>query len=396
MELYSHQQEIINRNPARHLIAHSTGTGKTITTIGLANKNCKTCLVVVPKIIKEKWERDVEQFGNGDCSFLVITKENFKKNLLSLPKTEGIIVDEGHYFANRKSQLSKALRWYCKKHQVNFRWIATATPYLSTPWNIYSLAEHLGYIWNYHTFENEFFYKVNMGGRMIPMVKSNIDQKLSALVLQIGSVVDLKEVVDVPEQTFKTEYFDLTTEQLRGIEALEDTQFITRWTRTHQIENGLLYGDGYTEDQEFSCRKTERIEEICSQNDKVAIFVRYNKQLEYLKDRLRGQGKDVFVLNGGVKDRDAVISLINSSPKCIAIIQSQCSVGYELPTIDTIIFASMSFAYVDYKQSIGRFLRINKLKENTYYHLVSRGVDKDVYDCIMRKEDFYIELQERK
>lgn len=395
IKLFEHQQEIINRNPARHLIAHSTGTGKTITTISLANKNCKTCLVIVPKIIKEKWDRDVEQFGNG-CSFLVITKEQFKKNLLSLPKTEGVIVDEGHYFANRKSQLSKALRWYFKKHQVNFRWIATATPYLSTPWNIYSLAEHLGYSWNYYNFENEFFYKVNMGGRMIPVVKSNIDQKLSELVLTIGSVVDLKEVVDVPEQTFKTEYFDLTEEQIKGIDALEDTQFITRWTRTHQIENGLLYGDDYTEDQEFPCRKTERIEELCSQNDKVAIFVRYNKQLEYLKDRLRGQGKDIFVLNGGVKDRDTIISLINSSPKCIAIIQSQCSVGYELPTIDTIVFASLSFSWIDTSQAIGRFLRINRLKKNTYYYLVARGVDEDVYNCIMRKEDFYIELQDKK
>jgi len=395
MELYSHQQEIINRNPARHLIAHSTGTGKTITTISLANKNCKTCLVIVPKIIKEKWDRDVEQFGNG-CSFLVITKEQFKKNLLSLPKTEGVIVDEGHYFANRKSQLSKALRWYFKKHQVNFRWIATATPYLSTPWNIYSLAEHLGYSWNYYNFENEFFYKVNMGGRMIPVVKSNIDQKLSELVLTIGSVVDLKEVVDVPEQTFKTEYFDLTREQISGIEALEDTQFITRWTRTHQIENGLLYGDGYTEDQEFKCLKNERIRELCRQNKKIAIFVRYNRQLDYLKDTLKDINPNIFVLNGGVKDRDQVIFDINASESCIAIIQSQCSVGYELPTIDTIVFASLSFSYIDKAQAEGRFLRINRLKKNTYYYLVSKGVDKDVYDCIMRKEDFYIELQEKK
>ena len=189
--------------------------------------------------------------------------------------------------------------------------------------------------------------------------------------------------------------FELTKEQEQGIKDIEETAFITRWTKAHQIENGLKYGDEYTEDKEYDCGKTRRIMELCQQNKKIAIFCRYTKQMDMLKDVLLNIRSNIFLLRGDVKDRDAVIQQVNASEDCIVIIQAQCSVGYELPSIDIVIFASLSFSYVDYAQAIGRFLRINKLKENTYYHLVSRGVDEDVYDCIMRKEDFYAELHSK-
>jgi hypothetical protein len=59
------------------------------------------------------------------------------------------------------------------------------------------------------------------------------------------------------------------------------------------------------------------------------------------------------------------------------------------------VFASLSFSYVDYKQACGRILRINNLQENTYIHLVAEGVDQDVYNCIQNKQDFTIKIYEK-
>lgn len=394
ISLYPHQQKVLDDNPPRHLLAHSTGTGKTITAIALAEKNCKSCLIIVPKDAKERWDKEVFKHGNI-CQYTVITKETFKKKVKDLPSYDGVIVDEGHYFASMTSQLSKALYWYMKKHSVTYRWFATATPYLSTPMNIYTIARHLGFEWNYMRFQEEFFSKVKMGGRIIPVIKKNIEPKLALYIGQIASTVDMKEVVDVPEQSFETIYLARSKEQDLAIAKLEEPVFITRWTKTHQIENGFKYSK-YDPTEKYECGKTELILSYAKKNKKLAVFCRYNYQIEGLQKELEAQGHAVFILNGNTKDRHSTVEAIESADECVALIQSSCSAGYELPSIATIVFASLSFSYVDYKQAIGRFLRINKLKENKYIHLVTKGVDEDVYNCIMKKEDFTISIYENK
>lgn len=406
MILYPHQQNLVDRNPACHLLAFDRGTGKTITAIALANKNCRTCLVVVPKINREMWKRETEKYGK-DCTYTIITKEEFRRDAIILPPHDGVIVDEAHHFAGEKSQLSKLMYRYLNKHKVKYRWLCTATPYLSTPMNIYVLSRLLGNEIEYWTFRRRFFYEVKMGFKTIPKVKPGIEAELADIVASIGSTVDLEEAVgmaqaapvaglpelsDIPEQVFETEYFELTDEQKKGIEELDEPTFITRWTKMHCIENGLLYSDGYTEDQKFECHKTERILEICDQNRKVAVFCRYNAQIRYLEELIAGSGKKTYVLNGDTKDRDGLITEADSATDAIILIQAQCSAGYELPSFPVIVFASLSFSYVDYVQGVGRFLRINRMKENRYVHLVTNGVDRDIYDCIMRKQDFSLAI----
>jgi len=77
----------------------------------------------------------------------------------------------------------------------------------------------------------------------------------------------------------------------------------------------------------------------------------------------------------------------------VVIINAQCSEGYQLPSIDTVIFASLSFSLKDYTQAIGRFLRYDAIKKNVYIHLVNIGtVDEAGYESIMKKEDFDIAI----
>lgn len=405
MILYPHQQQLVDRNPACHLLAFDRGTGKTITSIALAEKNCLTCLVVVPKMNLKMWIRETEKWGDK-CTYTIITKEEFRKNAMILPRHDGVIVDEAHYFAGEKSQMAKSMYWYLNKRDIKYRWLCTATPYLSTPMNIYVLKRLLGYQMNWMAFRMEYFYEVKMGIKKVWKPKPYKEDSLAKIVSQIGTTVDMEEAValaqanpvaglpelqDVPEQSFETEYFDMTQEQKDAILLLNEPTFITRWTKMHCIENGLLYSDGYTEDQAFDCKKTDRIMEICKANKKVAIFCRYNAQVNHLKELLEKSGwsyHDVFVLNGDTKDKDATVLAAEASDHAVIIIQAQCSAGYELPSFGTIVFASLSFSFVDYTQAVGRFLRINKMKENRYYHLVTNGVDRDIYDCIMKKQDF--------
>ena len=55
-----------------------------------------------------------------------------------------------------------------------------------------------------------------------------------------------------------------------------------------------------------------------------------------------------------------------------------------------------NFSYKNYKQMKGRFLRANALKKNLFIHMVvDDGVDKDVYNNIMNKQDFSFKLYEK-
>jgi predicted helicase len=230
----------------------------------------------------------------------------------------------------------------------------------------------------------------------VPVQKKGIEQELAGYVKQIGDTCSLEECADVPEQTFETVYLDLTPAQQKGIEAIDDSAAITRWTRTHTIENGIKIGDEYVQSEYFTCLKNDYIASLSEENPKMAVICRYNLQIEMLKNILEKLGKKVFVINGEVKDRDAIVQLIEATPQCIALIQASCSVGFEIPSVPIMVFASLSFSFVDYMQALGRILRINKLKKNVYIHLVIKGgVDEDVYDCIMRKQDFSFAIYDK-
>ncbi len=406
IELKPHQEEIVEMNPPRALIPDKTGTGKTIIGIALADKNCKRCLVVTIKDNVEKWENEIIKYSSNPEIYAVVSKETFKKYYNELPvyvgvkitNFDGVIWDECHHVAGAKSQLSKAFAKWLKTNDIKYRWLMSATPLTANWLSIQVLANHLGHNINYYKFMRTFFYEIKMGGRMVWKQNPKKEGQLQELIkrLALGRMVTMDDIAKVPEQKNITEYFHMTPQQKEAIVGLMDSDYIVRWTKTHQIENGTLKGNEYEPAKTFQCFKSFRIWELARAHPKIAIFCRYNAQIEMIKNDLSREGYRIYVINGANQDRHSTVQAIEADERCVVLINTACGTGYELPSIGVIVFASLSFSYLDYEQSRGRFLRVNKLKENTYYHLVTKGgVDEDVYDCIMDKKDFYIKLYDR-
>jgi len=390
MELYKHQQDLIDKNPSRHLIAFGTGAGKTDTGLSLADKNAIKCLIIVPKHLKAKWERDIKEYK---MSHTIITKETFKRDWQKLDRYSGVIVDEAHVFFGHNSGMHKALLNYLKRHNIEYRYYLTATPVTATPYSVFACAQLMGYNWNWYSFTNKFFYQIKMGHRMIPKFNEKMRPQLIELVKAMGSVVALEDCIDMPEQIFERIDFELLPSQIKAIKELDEPAHIVRWTKTHQIENGTLKSDGYVDDMHFDDLKTDYIVSLSEQNKKIAVFCRYNLQIDLYRQKLEKAGHRVYVIRGDVKNRDEIVQEVEASDECIVLINASCATGYELPSVGLIVFASLSFSYLDYSQAIGRFMRINKPKRNVYLHLVVKGgVDEGVYDAISNKKDFYIEL----
>lgn len=393
-QLYKHQQSFIERLPNKCLLCWDTGTGKTIGSIMWANNHgARSLLVIVPKALKENWKRNLAEHFTGS-EWTVLSKEEFRRDWTHVKKFNAVIVDEAHYFSGMKSQMHKNLLKYFGKYDIRLVILATATPYLSTPWNIYALASLLGYRWSYGKFRAHFFEEKYLYNRIFFKPRPNIQGEISDLVKKMGDVVHINECADIPDQTFETEFFKVNKKQESQKKLVKEFNPVVRFTKYHQIENGTLKGEeGYTEDQFFKCDKTERVIELAENHKKIAIVCRYNLQIDLYAKELEKLNRNVYIIQGKTKNRDEVVQKIEQADNAIVLINASCSEGYELPSVGVCVFASLSFSYKDYRQMLGRFLRLNRLKKNVYLHLITEdGVDAGVYDSIKNKEDFDIAI----
>lgn len=389
MQFYKHQQRVIDENPPRCLLAHEVGTGKTITSLELARKNNITPLIICPKMLLEKWRRDAK---NAGVVAEVVTKEYFRAHHEKLQPHQAVIIDEAHLgFANFKSQLHKAALAYFKRCGVVYVWLLTGTPYTSSPWAIYSLARLVGVKLDYMEFRYKFFNERYFGRRVVWEPKKGIEDEIAALVKTFGSIVRLDECIDVPDQQYLEESYEMTKEQEREIEEVyaNESNPLARFTKLHQIASGVLLGNEFVAPKSFACLKNDRIVELAQENDKVAVFCRYNHHIDHLAERLTAEGIPVRIIRGDTPNRDEVVQEVEAMGRVVVLINSSCSAGYELPSIGVIIFASLSYSFVDFVQSQGRFLRINKPKKNVYITITTKdSADEPVKAAIDRKESF--------
>lgn len=405
--LYQHQSAVVDWQDesfqtlpftqARFGLFYAPRTGKTFILLAMAQKFGVQCLIVVPKGLKAQWEEHATMFGGNHQ---VITKETFRRDHQKLPRYDAIIIDECHHMANIQSKLTKSMLWYLREHNPTYRWPATGTPYRSSAMNIYAIGQILGKNWNYWSYFTQFFTQVNMGPRKVPMARKgpHIDALLEDYIKSIGITLAIEAVYDMPLQHKHTEQFELTQEQKKACTDLSEPVNIARFTKLHSIENGFLYGDGYTEDQTFPSKKTSRILELASQHKKIAIVCRYTQQIELYKSLLAEQPLDtaaprpIYIISGTTKDRAQSVKDIEASDACVVLVQAQCSEGFSLASIDTMVFASLSFSHVDHIQMLARIVNLTKTRENNYYYLISGDIDNSVYKAIMREQDFHMAL----
>lgn len=400
IKLYKHQQKLVDKEPKKWLLSWGTGSGKTLTTIKLSELyGIHNVLVICPKSIKEKWQRDVEVFAKEPWLFTIVTKEEFKKRWENLVGFRKVIIDESHYFSGIKSSMYKTMIKWLAKNRPSQIYLATATPYLSTVWNIFALGNILGRDWKWHKWNKYFFYQIQMGNRKIPKQKEHIngvpikDVVAETINTKLGNTVKLEDCVDVPDQTFLVEEFELTKDQERGIDELDDVAHIVYWTKCHQINGGTLKSDGYNEDQYFKCEKLNRVIDLCKEHKKIIIVSRYNNEIKYIQDVLKRNKKKVFIINGETKNKDTVCLQAELEEECVVLVNAACSEGYELPSFPIMVFYSYDFSLKNYIQMIGRIQRINNIKKNVYISLINKGtIDEDVYNSIQSKKDFDISI----
>jgi superfamily II DNA or RNA helicase len=408
MNLYAHQEAIIKDDPKKCGLFLGTGSGKSLTALLLARDRA---LIICPKTIKQDrvWERQLANidFPVDVVEIMVMSKEEFKKAAPSLGYFNTVIVDECHTMLGvtpntrwrkkveipKASQLFEALEEYLRRTKPERLYLLSAT-IVKNPFTVWAAAQLLrSNNYNFYDFRSVFYQKLPVPGREIYSPKRNdaVKDKLATIVQSLGYVGRLQDYFDVPEQSYKVIHVDLTPAQSARIKdvKMEFPDPIVRVGKMHQIENGVLSGDEFSDPEVFENAKIDKILEILLEYPKLCIFAKYRAQIAQIEAVLRQQGIPTLTLTGDTKDRGGVIQAANTMPQGVLIVQAQIGAGFELPDYPCMVFASCTYSFVDRVQAEGRILRANHLKKNLYIDLVVRGgVDEAVMECIKNKKDF--------
>lgn len=410
--LYDHQKKIIQDNPFWKGIGLGTGGGKTRVCLELAES---PVLVVAPKQQREDktWQINAKKFGI-ELDITVISKEDFRRDWKKLGAFKTVIFDECHtifgaspatYQQNyvkypKFSQTFEAARDYLKRHRPARLYLASATP-VTKPMHMWAAATILGEKWDWFKFRDKYYFE-KRPNVWLPRKSVELQIRLAELVKKFFYTGQLSDWFDVPEQVHKEVFFHLSPEQRKAIDALckAEADPMIRRTKIRAIENGVLYKkipvmrENGEEDmidavETFETKKIEYLAERATEFPKVLIFATYTAQIASIASKLREEGHKVLTLTGATKKRGELLIEAETSARCVVIAQSSISSGYELPSFPCVIYASKSYKYVDYEQSLGRVLRANALKKNLYIHLiVDGGVDNMCHEAIMEGRDF--------
>lgn len=417
--LYSHQVKIIDEDRLKCGLFLGTGASKTRTALCMAEGHT---LVICPKQQRDDttWERENDKWGTK-VDLTVISKEDIRKMGGSLTRYETVIIDESHSVFGitpdtiqrkgvqypKTSQIFEATKNFIERTKPKRLYLLSATP-VPKPMSMWGIGVLLGQHWDFYSFRQTYYIEVRMGGtRRIWMPKKTDEakQRLANLVQKFGYTGSLNDFFDVPEQTHKVVEIALSGEQKRAVENMtfQEADPLVRRARLRTIENGVLYGkhieelDGKIDQMTnqttiFKSYKIDYILERAQEFPKLLIFANYTAQIEEIARALRKEGYKVSILNGATKDRSFIKTVNDSDEPHIIVAQCSISSGYELPSFPCVIYASKSFRFVDYEQSLGRVLRANKLKKNLYIHLIVEGCDKDCHESIMEGKDFMEKL----
>ena len=380
-------------------------------------------LVICPKTQWEdmNWEREANKLhdikskqGLHISMPDVISKETFRRDAHKLDSYDTVIVDEAHTCLGvtpmtrqrnkvqipRTSQLYEALRLYIVTTRPKRVYLCTAT-IIKSPMTVWGASELLGgFNWNFYEFRSTFYTPIKMGYRQIWIPKSDNETKerLAKAVHKLGYVGRLEDFFDVPDQTYRTIHVPLTKQQKERIADMrtEYPEPIVRLGKVHQIENGVLKGDEFSESEVINDNKLRALDDLQTEFPKMIVFVKYTEQIKkiynYFAEKYN-QEAYLYTMTGETKDRGELLKHINSQDSYIFIVQAQISTGWELPNCPVMVFASRTYSYVDYAQAQGRILRANNLKKNLYINLVCKGhTDEAVDKALSNKESFNEQL----
>ena len=400
MQLHQIQNKIVQDNRKKTILGLGCGKGKTLTSLLLAQGKI---LIIVDKqqAVDKTFENTVIKF-NLIKDITVLTVDQFRKTWQTLPYFDTLIIDESHKQLNgavvyfrfktsfKPSSICKSILGYIKKHNPERVYPLTATIEAS-PMTIYNACKVIGVNYNLEDWIKAFYFLLNERYKIKKDEKT--ENRLIAVVQNNGYY---EKHDDAPEQIYKQIYVETTPEQEKRIkEIITEYQDMQQVSKIYQLENGVLKGNQFTESETFPCLKYDIIKDIAKGHKRLIIFATYTEQINRINDVLQKHCSEyqVYKLTGQTKkkDREVLLSNLQSKDEYILIVNTAINSGWELPHCPTMCFFSVPYSTRPHQriQAEGRIQRMNNLKVNTYIDIITRGrVNEALYNAQKNGKNF--------
>lgn len=367
INLYQHQKDFLALNLKKALVCFEAGTGKTKVAVEWLRDKQGNAVVVVPKRIKLKWQKELE-----DIKAIVLTKEEWKKS--DIKAASAVVIDEAHQhasplFTKGRSQLATKTYNFIKDNPDMPVLLLTATPISSNPANLHTLLCYIGQFVPWKDWREKFYNLEMLPYLPRPAYIPKKDWRIliRPILLKHAHTALMSDCADLPpvtEEVIAVPYVPF----VRVNEATPMAEFVAEH-RNEQLE------------------KTKVIREIGGRYRKVVVVAYFREQIVQLEKEL-SKDRQTYVLTGDTKDPEDTIKKAQEDDECYFIVQSSLGVGFDLNQFAIMIFASQGYSYVSLVQMKARIQRIHDLKPVKYIYLISGRCDKAVQKQLLLGRDF--------
>lgn len=391
--------------------------GKTLVAIRWAEHHkSRRTLVVCPlsvidvwmeELLKEEWAEEeiipvlgspkkrAKLSGSKSGQWFLINYEA----LLSSPGflNEGwdcIILDESTKIRKPKPEITKLLNR--KAYKIPMRALLSGHPAPESPLDYYEQMRFLFgnflHAKNYWEFRHRFFRKAGFGWSLSKGNKQKIKEELQRSCFFLSR----KEAGIGSKKIYSKRYVRLDPEQKRLIKEIEDgfeysldgELETTKWIPTQYGWYSTIAGGFTPTGTLISDAKYREILSLLKgelKDEPIIIWFRYNTELRFVTDRLKGKNFRVGTFTGGDKGGS---KLFKEGKLQILCAQSKCGqYGLDWSRSSTAIYYSNWYDSEIRVQSEDRIVHPKKTDPLLYIDLVTKGsIDEDVVGILQEKE----------
>ena len=404
MNLYPHQEKVLNDTVAFNRVAYYLDMGLGKTYVGsekMRELNTPYNLVICQKSQVAYWVNHFKTYY--DYNVIVLDKQSISEipedsvlvvnyerawrrpELLNL-RDFTLMLDESSSIKNESSNQSKFILKLKAKNVILLSGTPTGGKYEELwsqlhllGWNISKklfLKQYVIQEWNSRNQRN-----VIKGYKNVERLKSKLKQH-GAIFMKTDEVFDLpvvnEQVVRIGCTKLYKEFEKHHIVEVNGEEIIGDT------ATTKKLYLRQLSGC-------YNENKLQYVKDLIdSTNDRIIIFYNFKKEYELLKELIT---KPLSIINGDVKDLSAYETFTNS----VTLIQYQAgAMGLNLQKANKIIYFTLTDKSELFEQSKKRIHRIGQGRPCFYYYLLTdKSIEWRMLEVLKERKDYTDELFEK-
>lgn len=443
IKLFKHQEDTIKFGILRNsfLLGDEMGLGKTAAVIHYAiykktSSYYKHCLVITGiNGLKYNWYKEVSihsnessyilgmrelkrkqgyKIGNSNdilkdlesidnLPYFIITNIETLRNtqiasklvkLVEYNKIQMVVMDEAQAIKNPQSQQGSAFLRLRAKTKVAM----TGTPIMNNPVELYPIFNWLDIDkHSYYQFKQHYCIFGGYGNYEIVGYKhlEDIQEKLDKVMLRRLK----KDVLDLPDKLYKTEYLEMTKEQQRLYKEVK-TDILSQIDLIKSVPNPLVSllrlrqvtGNPQllASDAQISpkfIRLFELAKELKENNEKFIVFSNWSSMIKSAYDMLSKYMKcEIITGETPQNDRMCIIDNFTNNSDCILGTVGALGTGFNLTAATTIIFLDSPWNRATKVQAEDRAYRIGTKSNVSIITLVCKdSIDERIEEIIYKK-----------